>query len=66
MMQDQTLLTLLWRSFLWGGSDISCSTVAYRGGQDYDNGLMEVHSSSIIQAAWPEIVDAGLTLILRW
>jgi len=63
MMQDQKSLTLCWRSFLGGGSDVVVGPVAHSGGQYYHYGLMLSRSPVIIQDARPEISDAPLTLI---
>jgi len=62
-MQTQKSLTFRWRSFLGGSSDIVTSIFAYEGGQHYDHGGMPLHSSCIVQDAWPKIIDAPLTRI---
>jgi len=64
-MQDQESLTLRWRSFLWGGSDIVAGLCAHKGGQYWDYGLILSHSPVIIEDARPEIGDAPFTLISR-
>jgi len=65
MMQDQKLLTLRWRSFLGGGSDMVVGIFAHNAGQYCHYGLMLSRSLVIIQDARPEISDAPLTLISR-
>jgi len=64
-MQDQKSLTLGWRSFLGGGSDITTSILAHKGGRYIDYGLMPMHSALSVHDARPKIVDALLTLIFR-
>jgi hypothetical protein len=64
-MQDQKSLTLHWRSFLGGGSDMVVGIFAHKGGQYCHYGLMLSRSLVIIQDARPEIGDAPLTLISR-
>ena len=65
MMPDQKLLTLSWRWFLAGGSDMVVVLFAHQGGQYCHYGLMLSRSLVIIQDARPEIGDALVTLISR-
>jgi hypothetical protein len=65
MMQDQKSLTLRWRSFLGGGSDMVVGIFAHKGGQYCHYGLMLSRSLVIIQDARPEMGDTPLTLISR-
>jgi len=64
-MQDQKSLTLHWRSFLEGGSNIVDGICTPKGGQYCDYCLMLSRSPVIVQDARPEIRDALLTLISR-
>jgi len=65
-MQDQSVLTLRWRSFLGGGiGDIVISVFAHEGSQYRDYRLMPLHSAVITQDARPNIFNAPLTLISR-
>ena len=62
MMQDQKSLTLSWRSFLGGGSDIVSAIFSHEGGQNFDYSFISSHRCLIIQDARARIVDAPLTL----
>jgi len=62
-MQDEKSLTLCWRLFLGGGSNMVVGSFAHKGGQYYHYGFMLSRSPVIIQDARPEIGDAPLTLI---
>jgi len=66
-IEDQTLLTIRWRSFLGSDSD-KCNTVfAHNGGHLIGYGIKSLHSASIIQDAKRIIVDTPLTYIFwRW
>jgi len=64
-MQDQKSLTLCWRSFLGGGSNIVTGCCANKGGQCCDYGLLLPHSPVIIKEARPEIGDAALKFIFK-
>jgi len=64
MMQDQKLLTLHWRSFLGGGSDIIAAILSHKAGQNFDYSSILSHRCLMIQDARMKIVDAPLTLIL--
>jgi len=65
MMQDQKLLTLHWRSFLGGGSNIVTTIFTHKGSQHIDYSVISLHSGLIIKDARTKIVDAPLTLIFR-
>jgi len=56
-MQDQKSLTLRWRSFLGGGSDMVIGSFAHKGGQYCHYGLRLARSLDIIQDARPENGD---------
>jgi hypothetical protein len=65
MMQDQKSLTLRWRSFLEGGSDMVVGPFVHKCGQYCHYGLMLSCSLVIIQDVRPEISNTTLTLISR-
>jgi hypothetical protein len=62
-MQDEKSLTLHWRSFVGGGSNIVAGHSANKGGQYTDYGLLLSRCPVIIQDARLEIGDAPLMLI---
>jgi len=59
-MQDHQLLTVDWRWFLEGGTNIINSIFANKGGQCSDCSLTVLYSPQIIQDAWPKMIDAPL------
>jgi len=65
MMQDQNLLTLRWRSFLGGGSDIVMAVFAHKGSRWVDYGLTPMHSALGVLDARPKIIAAPLMIIFR-
>jgi len=65
MMQDQPSLTLCWRSFLGGASDLITAIFAHEGGQNFDYSLISSHSCLIIHEASTENVDTQVTLIFE-
>jgi len=65
MMQDQKLLTLHWRWFLGGGSDIFAAILSCEGGQNFDCSLTSSDSFLIIQGARTNMFDAPLTLSFK-
>jgi len=65
-MRDQKSLTMLWRSFLEGHSDMVNNILVYNVGQYFHCGVMSLHSTWIIHDAWPTNVNTFLTLIARW
>jgi len=64
-MQDKKSLTLHWRSFLGGGSDIIAGLYALKGGQYCDYGWILSCSPVIVQDARPEIGETPVTVISR-
>ena len=64
-MLDQSSLTLCWRSFLGGGSDIVAAIVSPKGGENIDYSLILSHNSLVFQNARRRIVDAPLMLIVK-
>jgi len=64
-MQAQRSLTLHWRWFLGGSSDIVTSIFVQKGDQYYEYGCMPWHSPGSVNDARPKIIEAPLTLIFR-
>jgi len=63
MMESQKSLTLRSRSFLGHTGDVVAAIFTKKDGRWYDYGVMSPVSQLILQDAWPEVIDAPLTLI---
>jgi len=61
---DQKLLTLCGRSFSRWGRDVIAICAAYKGGEKSLYDWLQCIGGVITQDAWPNIVDARLTLIV--
>jgi hypothetical protein len=65
-MQNQTSLTLCWRSFSWWGREGIAICLAYKGSQIFLCDWLQPIGGVICQDARPKIVDPPLTLFLPW
>jgi len=62
---DLKLLTFIWRSFAWWGTERVVSVCAYNGGQYLGYDYLQPMPALITQDARPKIINAPLTLISR-
>jgi len=63
---EQKSLMLRWRSSPWWGREGIAVPFAYKGGLEFLCDWLQPIGGVISQDAWPNIVDAQLTLILPW
>jgi len=65
-IHDQESWMLHWQSSSWWGRERFSASSAYKGSENCDYDYLQPIAHKVTQNTWPRIVDAPLTLILRW